>query len=316
MIVDSFITHCFIEFYYRTDKGFLNEHNSLLTVRHLNEKYGVFDGCELLARMIADKILKNNDKSNFSIYINNKWISKIEISIFEDKFSNVGALYSATESEIIEQKNNRENVYKFFPLKLEINLARIDKQKLIVRLMHELTHAYEDYNRQIKGNDSLLYLSLKDGDYLNIVGTYQGLKQVISYVLYYIREYERNAFITQMQGELTTQENFYNIENILKFLYNTEVYKNYTKIILYITKLNEISDIEKQNNILNYVKDLSNYSFNTYKQLCKFLNVKKYEISKKMNTILPKIAYDNLKFGNFLNSFNENIEDNLENFLI
>ena len=316
MAVDSFITHCFIEFYYRTDKGFLNEHNSLLTVRQLNEKYGVFDGCELLARMITDKILKNNNKSNFSIYVNNKWISKIEISIFEDKFSNVGALYSATESEIIEQKNNKEKVYKFFPLKLEINLARIDKQKLIVRLMHELTHAYEDYNRQIKGNDSLLYLSLKDGDYLNIVGTYQGLKQVISYVLYYIREYERNAFIAQMQGELTTQEKFYNIENILKFLYNTEVYKNYTKIIIYITKLNEISDIEKQNIILNYVKVLGNYSFNTYKQLCKFLNVKKHEISKKMNTILPKIAYDNLKFGNFLNSFNEKIEDNLENFLI
>ena len=47
--MDNLFTHIFIEFYYRNGK-FLNEHNSKLTFRKLNESYGVFDGCYELAK--------------------------------------------------------------------------------------------------------------------------------------------------------------------------------------------------------------------------------------------------------------------------
>ena len=53
--MDNLFRHIFIEFYYRNGK-FLNEHNSKLTFRKLNESYGVFDGCYDLAKQIYNHL--------------------------------------------------------------------------------------------------------------------------------------------------------------------------------------------------------------------------------------------------------------------
>ena len=163
--MDNLFTHIFIEFYYGKGNKFLNEHNSKLTFRKLNESYGVFDGCYELAKQIYNNIKEMNLKSGESrvlnLHIKNcKWIETFEIMAYYDENSNTGAAYN-TSSQIVKSVNN---TCKYLPLKLSVNLA---SNNIVINLMHELTHAYEDYNRKINDKPSITNKALENGYYLN-----------------------------------------------------------------------------------------------------------------------------------------------------
>jgi len=178
-------THIFIEFYYRHGK-FLNEHNSKLSFRELNESYGVFNGCNELAKEIYNRIkeigLKNGENRVIALNLkNHKWIDTIEVYLYTDEVSNVGASYNSS-SKIVFYGGLKGNQQKFSPLKLNVNL---NHKNIVISLMHELTHAYEDYNRRTNKKPSLSDKALDNGYYLNNpVGVYDNEKKYISYILY------------------------------------------------------------------------------------------------------------------------------------
>lgn len=301
--MDNLFTHIFIEFYYRKGK-FLNEHNSKLTFRKLNESYGVFDGCYELAKQIYDNIknmsLKSGESRVLSFHIKNcKWIEMFEIMAYYDENSNTGAAYN-TSSQIVKSVNNTR---KYLPLKLSVNLA---SNNIVINLMHELTHAYEDYNRKINVKPSITDKALDNGYYLNnSVGNYDNEKKYISYILYYLTDFEVNAHLSQLKGELQNCDKYFvNIQQIVDFLRKTDVYKRYSLIKSYIDFFSNISDEKSQNIVLSWVSDLSNLKFRTYKNFVNYINKKYNEIERHMNRFIPKIAYEYLDYGNTLNNFN------------
>lgn len=301
--MDNLFTHIFIEFYYRKGK-FLNEHNSKLTFRKLNESYGVFNGCYELAKQIYNNIKKMSLKSgesrvlNFHIK-NSKWIETFEIMVYYDENSNTGAAYNPS-SQIVKSVNNTR---KFLPLKLSVNLAF---NNIVVNLMHELTHAYEDYNRKINNKTSITNKAFENGYYLNnSVGNYDNEKKYISYILYYLTDFEVNAHLSQLKGELQNCDKYFvNIQQIVDFLRKTDVYERYTMIKSYIDFFSSISDEKSQNIVLSWVSDLSNLKFRTYKNFVNYINKKYNKIERHMNRFIPKIAYEYLDYGNTLNNFN------------
>lgn len=302
--MDSFTTHCFIEFYYRTEKGFLNEHNSKLMFFKLNESYGVFDGCRTLAEQVADRLISEEVEEGeariVTIQLNNKWINRIEAKLYINGGTNEMAAYMPGESKILICGNGKDKVKKFYPLRLNVNMYNPSKKTLVLRLMHELTHAYEDYNRQVKGARSLESTAIWNGDYLNTMD-YEGIKQCVSYVFYYFRCYERNAYIAQMKGELeTSEEHFSNIGEIINFIKNTTTYKNYSTLCKYVDNFAKIKDENTRKQILGYTREISNFRFNTYEQFMKYMEKTKRDIERKFNTIIPKMAYETLSFGNHL----------------
>ena len=205
--MDNLFRHIFIEFYYRNGK-FLNEHNSKLTFRKLNESYGVFEGCYELAKQIYNHLkeisLKSGESRVLNVDIkNSKWIDSLEIMIYYDENSNTGASYNAS-SQIVKSVNNTR---KYLPLKLSVNLA---SNNIVINLMHELTHAYEDYNRQINNKPSMTDKALENGYYLNnSVGNYDYDKKYISYILYYLTDFEVNAHLSQLKGELQNCDKYF-----------------------------------------------------------------------------------------------------------
>lgn len=306
--MDLFDTHCFIEFFYRLEKGFLNEHNSKFSLRQLNEKYGVFDGCENLARRICEYIVKWNKTVTvnspkivkFKISDSN-WVGVVELLLYNDTNSNIAAAYVPNKSNIIDKVFNT--------LYLQINLKNFSKEKILVSLMHELTHAYEDYNRIVKGKETLSDVVLKTGYNRNLVGMYMGYKNCLSYIFYYIHGFERNAFITDLYAELKNcHERFVKIDDIIDFLKHTDFYGNYMVICDWIDDIAKIDNKDEQDAILKFCEnDISNMKFRSYKHFVKYLLKKKYSILKKYNTLIPKIAYDYLDFGNLLNNFDGNL---------
>lgn len=301
--MDNLFTHIFIEFYYRKGK-FLNEHNSKLTFRKLNESYGVFDGCYELAKQIYNNIkkmsLKNGESRvlNFPIK-NSKWIETFEIMVYYDENSNTGAAYNPS-SQIVKSDNN---TWKYLPLKLNVNLAF---NNIVVNLMHELTHAYEDYNRKINNKSSITDKAFENGYYLNnSVGNYDDEKKYISYILYYLTDFEVNAHLSQLKGELQNCDKYFvNIQQIVDFLRKTDVYERYTMIKSYIDFFSSISHKKSQSIVLSWVSDLSNLKFGTYKNFVNYINKKYDKIERRMNRFIPKIAYEYLDYGSILNSFN------------
>lgn len=306
--MDSLRTHIFIEFYYRKGNKFLNEHNSKLSFKELNESYGVFNGCERLAKGIYNKLkdlkLQNGERRIIILEVeNNQWIDSIAVMAYVDEQTIAGASYKPSSELALYGNRN-----KFSPLALTVNL---NSKNIVVNLMHELTHAYEDYNRRIKGKKNIKDRALEIGYHLNKhVGNYYNDKKYLSYILYYLTDFEINAHLSQLKGELQNcNKHFVNIQQIVDFLRKTDVYERYSKIKSYIDLFSKVTDEETQKVVLLWSWDISNLKFRSYQHFVNYLNKTYNNLERRMNRFIPKIAYEYLDYGNILNNFNGDLPE-------
>ena len=282
--------HLFIEMCYRkTNKqGIIYEQKlNSKKFKLLSEAYGVFDGCYELAIDIYHRTIEEAMRQNYDFeYIPDDcdFIDKIIVYIQDDEVSG----YLSQESKIINGKFN--------PLSIYIGISVINEQDVITSIMHELTHAYEDYNRQKKGAKSIDQKSKDIGYYKNTVD--MGLSEnyyvkSISKVIFYLTSFERNAMFAQFEGELRScGRTFKNIKEVLNFIRQTDLYKRMLDVYDMAEKLCSISDDDSraQFKILTIVENLSNYKFNTYNQFAKWLSNQTYKHQRKLNEIISKTA--------------------------
>ena len=307
--METFDTHCFIEFYYGEHNRFLCEHSSILASNVIKESYGMFDGCDVIAKKIIDSIEEYDIKTYHSKFtkfnLNNKWIYSINLFLFNEPSSKFGASYLPENSKIIVCGNDKTK--KYHPLTLTLNTAHSDRTQLI-SIMHELTHAYEDYNRRIKNKESIEDVALKNGYHLNNnLGDYKNEKKYLSWLLYYITDFEKNAYLSQLKGELQNSDTYFmRLTDIIDFLKNTKLYRDYQTVSSYIDFFSKIEDKVSQKTILVWIGEISNLEFSTYNRFVKYIKQKKFEIERKINVFLPKIASQYLNYGNyFQNSDND-----------
>ena len=117
-------------------------------------------------------------------------------------------------------------------------------------------------------------------------------------------------FVSSMVGEFKNcNKYFISIKEVIDFITNMKVYRIYERVNKWIDGLSEITDNAIQNEILEYVKRFSNLRFNSYNKLIKYLQAKKNVINRKLNSIIPKIAYEYLDSGGLMMAHNDTIED-------
>ena len=283
-----FKSHLFIEYYFKKQRLFLLEElNYFDNKNKLFENFGLFNNVDDIADIIYKNILQNNLKIN----LNNSWIDNLKL--INNK--NIIAAYDTKNSKII---NN-----KFNPLILHINKDKLlnDENSVISIIVHELQHAYEDYNRQIKNKENLMNSLLKN-NYLKITKyTDDEIKKQINYILYFSNKIEQNAFIAQLVKQIKDEKfNFNSIEEIYNYIKTKTIFKNYIKVLNSIDLFINCNDLDIQNNIINYLNDIISNKFNTYNQVIKFLNNKKEKMLNKFNKIIPKIIYNNISISEFL----------------
>ena len=253
----------------------------------LSESYGVFDGCYELAVDIYHRTIEEAMRQNYDFVYepsNCDFIEKIIIYVQDDEVSG----YLSQESKIINGKFN--------PLSIYVGISVINEQDVISSIMHELTHAYEDYNRQKKGAKSIDQKSNDIGYYKNTVD--MGLSEnyyvkSVSKVIFYFTNFERNAMFSQFESELRScGRTFKNIKEVLNFIKQTDLYKRMLGVYNMAQKLCSISDDNSraQFKILTIVDSLSNYKFNTYNQFVKWLSNQMYKHQRKLNEIISKTA--------------------------
>ena len=262
--------------------------------RIVNEKYGIYDGCEELANYITNDIFSRHAFDDASQYskenlgdIKNIFFKELTVDI--DTSSDDGG---ECDDEIsIGSDLLVDEIY------INIYLVNPTKSEVKGILMHELTHIYNNYIMQLKGDKNFIKTS-RSAMYQNIIDMSGGpIERDIKTVLYFLLGYERNAFIAQLKAELEDHKDKINTpREALEILKNCPIYKTYMRInnILaqHISNQNENPDSQLIAQIYKQITgDKSNESS---MKILKRLKSQSNKAIKKLNTVIPKLCVENL----------------------
>lgn len=306
---DYFPAHLFIEMCYGRKNKFGLIYEQKLPYEEFNklcESYGVFNGCQELTEEIIENINKAIQRGIKNYMFDVKNSSFIKTIAFE--------IVDGTVSGMLPEDSKIRN-NKYDPLMLSIGRESGHSFKSII--MHELMHAYQDYNHYMNGTRGLDKQATDSGYYKNPVENAitfnDNNKRKISFILYHLTDFERNAYISQIRGELEScEETFDNVREVYDYIKSTITYRNYQTIFKWGKEIMNEDDVQVQNIIMNYVKELSNLKFNTYNQFAKWLNNKINSYQKKFNQIVPKMAAD---YFNMNESFNTPLDYLIEHIV-
>lgn len=169
-------------------------------------------------------------------------------------------------------------------------------------LMHEMLHAYNNYKSYLtNAKFNLTDLTNKNSSYYKtIFAGSASIENICKRILNNIRQWEQNAYISELSVELeknkfdinkynTTQEAYKAAYEIFK---NSDTWTQYSSLWAYLMELNNqnknSSDRLKFQTTYNQIND-SNLTFNQiYKKLDGLFN----KILKKIESKVPKIFYD------------------------
>ena len=167
--------------------------------RVILEKYGVYDGCEELAKYIV-KLAK---KDGYHTVVK---LAKDNLQDFKNIFfENITVNIDTSEDNGAEYIDNEElnKDLLFDEVVINVFLTKQYISELQSTLMHELTHAYNNYMMLLKGNRNYINVA-KSTLYKNIVSFPEKINAEyhIKRAMYFLLGYEKNAFISQIKAEL------------------------------------------------------------------------------------------------------------------
>lgn len=262
--------------------------------RIINEKYGIYDGCEELADYITKDLFSKSNIDDEHVYhrgdlknISNIFFNVLIIDI--DTSSDDGG---ECDDNIVINKDSlvdeaRIYIYNTNPTKPGIKSI----------LMHELTHLYNNYIMQM--GDKMGYINVSQSEmYKNIIDVSGGnVEREIKQILYFLLGYERNAFISQLKAELDMHKSKIKTpHDALRVLKNSPIYITYLRvksIIEYYIKKQQ----ESPESILiaNIYKDIVGDDSNESSiKILKRLRSQSIKAIKKLNSTIPKLCVENL----------------------
>ncbi len=267
------------------------------------EKHGSFEGCEQQAKQIA-KIVSDacykTDKSFigdlfpediFNKNYKNIFYKQFKLIINRNHNDTISCAYNPKPSKLTFLKD--ENKIGIIEIKMEIPVmsnfksVKIDliTPKLTTQLQHELTHAWEDYNRLLNNKESLFDIAVKNNEY-KLPNNYD----IVSEYNYFFNKQEINAHIAEFkayleQHPIKTKEYEQDIsQKLFNTLKETQLYKKYVSLI------NSIINI-KNDDLIKF-KQLNKFSNMTENKIKKHLIDDAEKLKRKLENVLPKMIYD------------------------
>ena len=258
------------------------------------EKYGVYDGCEEISKYLSKKIL-SSDQIDFSHEFEREELSKFKNIFFNkliidiDTSENKGGMY------IDNEKLNDDLLFDEVEIDIYLSEKEI-KDQLQETIMHELTHAYNNWMMLSKNDKN--YLKVANSDFYQKITDTESENTnefLVKKALYFLLGYEKNAFFAQIKEELEKNKSKVKTPlDALKILKQSLVYQSYVKLNNEInayfkgtlTNKNE-EEIEKAYEEITGKKEKANKIFKKLKALSE-------KALKKLDTQLPKMCIENL----------------------
>ena len=288
----------------KTIVDYINDRLLSHTKLYLNESRGIFDGCYDLAIFLNEKITKAISKNKNYIEIDKKSIEDVikqemffeKISLLIDRTSDIFTARYRLDNVNLSDSGLLEDVCIYIGVK-EYSRYR---ENYVDILVHELTHAFNNYNLIIHGASSI-YDMINDIDYdrmrdfhaHNVPSIIRELRRS----LYILQPYEKNSFISQLianikklmeTGEIKEKRNLTSSE-IMDYIRKTDIYKAYKDISILISlyKNGELTESE-----IKSIEDEYNKIYKINNKKCKhimhILEVLMNRAIYKIENVLPK----------------------------
>lgn len=288
----------------KTIVDYINDRLLSHTKLYLNESRGIFDGCYDLAIFLNEKITKAISKNKNYIEIDKKSIEDVikqkmffeKLSLLIDRTSDIFTARYRLDNVNLSDSGLLEDVCIYIGVK-EYSRYR---ENYVDILVHELTHAFNNYNLIIHGASSI-YDIIKDIDYDRMrdfhVHNVPLIIRELRRSLYILQPYEKNSFISQLianikklmeTGEIKEKRNLTSSE-IMDYIRKTDIYKAYKDISILISlyKNGELTESE-----IKSIEDEYNKIYKTNNKKCKYimhiLEVLMNRAIYKIEDVLPK----------------------------
>ena len=288
----------------KTIVDYINERLLSHTKIYLNESRGIFDGCYDLAIFLNEKITRAISKNKNYIEIDKKSIEDVikqkmffeKISLLIDRTSDIFTARYRLDNVNLSDSGLLEDVCIYIGVK-EYSRYR---ENYVSILVHELTHAFNNYNLIINGASSI-YDMIKNVDYDRMRDFHaHNVPTIIKELrrsLYILQPYEKNSFISQLianikklmeTGEIKEKHNLTSSE-IMDYIRKTDIYKAYKDISILISlyKNGELTESE-----IKSIEDEYNKIYRTNNKKCKhimhILEVLMNRAIYKIENVLPK----------------------------
>ena len=288
----------------KTIVDYINDRLLSHTKLYLNESRGIFDGCYDLAIFLNEKITKAISKNKNYIEIDKKSIEDVikqemffeKISLLIDRTSDIFTARYRLDNVNLSDSGLLEDVCIYIGVK-EYSRYR---ENYVDILVHELTHAFNNYNLIIHGASSI-YDMIKDIDYDRMRDFYaHNVPSIIRELrrsLYILQPYEKNSFISQLianvkelidTNQIEKKRNLTSSE-IMDYIRKTDIYKAYKDISILISlyKNGELTESE-----IKSIEDEYNKIYKTNNKKCKhimhILEVLMNRAIYKIENVLPK----------------------------
>ena len=275
------------------------EHTKIM----LRESRGIFDGCRDIAIFVNSKIRNAWIKNESTIKLTKQ---QIEDSIKQEIFFSSLTININNHNNIVFAKYKTNDVIlkdgKLENITISIGLKN-KPENIVNLLVHELTHAYNDYKLLLNGVSSIYDLVTKINYNQVINFNDHSVSRIIREMrksLYILLPFERNSFIAQLVDNIKQLKEDNKIqsnekltsEQILQYIKQTDIYNAYKdiSILIQLYKQGELSN-DDLHDIENEWESIYNERKTAHK-IIKKLEVLFNQAMNKIEIILPKHMID------------------------
>lgn len=255
------------------------------------EQYGKYDGQIELAQQLTNKIrndyryITNEISRTYTIDADeiNKEASDEEKfpGFFYHKLTIVVDPKSSSTAYIPSENNfdNKENKFNNVKIYIGNNSLFNGKNRLFKSILHELTHAWHDYNSYIKDEfghnkgKSLQILGKESKYYHNIRNDkpITNIEKFCKSIMYLLTKFESNAYSSEIYSELEEYDGkIIYWKDAWKVFRNSSTYKSFIDMYISLNNLQKLSNVEQKTIFAEYYNkhNKTNLTFNKiYKKL-------------------------------------------------
>ena len=265
----------------------------------LLEGSGLYKGCYELAKYIDNKVFNSNENkiiiNTNELKFQNIFAKEIILNINRNSSEEYAGYIFANKLNLKYNEDRwlvKENLFKFIEIELNFN----NKTKSVIDLIiHELDHAYDDY-QQYKNNGTTYQYKYIKSNY-KLFDTHKDddeFTKLVKAINYIFIKFETHAYITQIRGEINKK--FNNISEAYDFIEKN----SYTWMQLKIVKNNAEYILQNKKYLNNYCEVYKSIT-NTQKSNNKIIK----ELENNLNKYWKKVI-NHVYLLLIENSINEN----------